>query len=128
VTINHRGTKVFFTGGRFIAAFDLRSTERIWRSRFDGDGTIAMAVVPSSPPQVVVTGYIEIDQVYAWDTAAYDTRTGRALWSDVYRGPLRQQGFPRDLTAAPAGTRVYVVGYASTRRSDDFATIAYRTT
>jgi hypothetical protein len=129
VTIDHRGTTVYFTGTRepgqgFTTAYDLRSGNRRWRAPFGTSGTVAVVAVPSSPAQVVVTGYREVDSAYAWKTVAYSAGTGRRLWSDLYRGPLHEQGFPRAIAAAPAGTRVYVVGYATTKHSDDFATIA----
>ena len=132
VTIDRPGSRVFFTGNTergeaFTAAYDLRSVNRLWRAPFGTTGSVAIVVVPSSPPQVVVTGYSEVDSAFEWKTVAYAARTGSQLWSDLYRGPLREEGFPRSIAAAPGGTRVYVVGFTTTKRSDDFATIAFVT-
>jgi hypothetical protein len=140
VTVDRRGARASFTGntervgsGRsdtVTAAFDVRTERLLWLARFDGGGWdegIDVTWVPSDPPQVVVTGGSERDGVIGWRTLAYGARRGTDLWTDLYRGPLREQGFPRALVAAPGGNRVYVVGYTTTSRRDDFATVAYRT-
>jgi hypothetical protein len=139
VTVNPRGTAVFFTGNdervgsshsdMVTAAYDLGSRHPLWFARFDGGGWdegIDVVWIPSVRPEIVVTGGSERDSVVGWRTVAYGSRTGKELWSDLYRGPLQEQGFPRAITASPGGNRVYVVGYTTTSRADDFATVAYR--
>jgi hypothetical protein len=141
VTVGRRGAKAFFTGNdervgssdsdMVTAAYDLWTEHRLWFSRFDGGGYdegIDVVWVPAAPPLVVVTGGSESDSVFGWRTVAYGARGGRDMWADLYSGPLGEQGFPRAITASPGGTRVYVVGYTTTARRDDFATVAYRMT
>lgn len=136
VTANRRGSRVFFTGRTLssdmvTAAYEPRTGRELWFSRFDGGGYdegIDVTWVASDRPQVAVTGGSEANGVFAWRTIAYGAGSGRQRWTDLYRGPLREQGFPRALAAAPGGTRVYVVGYTETSDYDDFATVAYRTT
>jgi len=140
VTIDRRGSRIFFTGNTerlggngsdtVTAAYDVRTGRRLWFARFDGGGWdegIDVAFVPSDPPQVVVTGGSEADGVIGWRTVAYGAAGGTQRWTAQYRGPLREEGFPRALAAAPDGGRVYVVGYTTARHLDEFATIAYLT-
>jgi hypothetical protein len=141
VTADRRGSRVFFTGNTeragvsgsdmVTASYDLRTGRELWFARFDGGGWdegIDVTWVPSDRPQVAVTGGSEADGVTGWRTVAYGARGGKQRWSDLYRGPLQEGGFPRTLTAAPGGTRVYVVGYTTTSHYSDFATVAYRAT
>jgi hypothetical protein len=141
VTTNPRGSRVFFTGNTegsgstnsdtVSAAYDVGTGRKLWFSRFNGGGFdegIDVTWVPSAHPQVAVTGGSEVGGTFAWRTVAYGARGGRQRWTDLYQGPLHQQGFPRALVAGPGGTRVYVVGYTTTTQGDGFATVAYRTT
>jgi PQQ-like domain len=133
VAINRKGTRAFVagyetSGGANVtaAAFDLDEATRLWR--FVGpasDGGVAVDVSPSGS-EVYVAGYTQLTAA-AWKTQAFVARTGALVWSDVYRGPLQDQSFPRAMTVAPEGGRVYVVGYVAATRSDDFATVAYAT-
>ena len=140
VSTDRRGYRIFFTGNTeragstgsdmVTAAYDVGTGRQLWFARFDGGGWdegIDVVCVPSDPPQVVVTGGSEADGVVGWRTVAYGARGGKQRWTDLYRGPLHEQGFPRALAAAPGGARVYVVGYTTTTRYDAFATVAYRT-
>jgi outer membrane protein assembly factor BamB len=132
VTINRSATRIYFTGyswsgspGTLTAAYDLGTARRKWKTSIGNGGGVAIVASPSSA-EVYVSAYTE-ESAMAWQTTAFDRRTGVVLWSDIYRGPLHQQGFPRAMAVAPYGSRVYVVGYASSSTGSDFATMAYST-
>jgi uncharacterized delta-60 repeat protein len=114
VTADRRGSRVFFTGNTeragvsgsdmVTASYDVRTGRELWFARFDGGGWdegIDVTWVPSDRPQVAVTGGSEADGVTGWRTVAYGARGGKQRWSDLYRGPLQEGGFPRTLAAAP---------------------------
>jgi len=141
VTVDPHGHRVFFTGNdervgsthsdMLTAAYRVGAPKAQWFRRFDGGGWdegIDVVWVPSARPRVAVTGGSEHDGTVGWRTVAYGARTGTRAWTDEYRGPLKQQGYPRAISASPGGTRVYVVGYTTTSRLDDFTTVAYRAT
>ena len=128
-------TTVFFAGTRegganddaAVGALDIATGGTDWTSFFDGggnDGVIGLVASPTAP-RLFAAAYVDVGGTYAWRTLGYDTTTGDELWSDVYTGPLDEQGFPRAITIGADGARVYVGGYTSTLHSDDFVTIAY---
>jgi hypothetical protein len=139
VTVDPHGHSVFLTGNdervgsthsdMVTAAYRVGARRARWFARFDGGGWdegIDVVWVPSPRPRVAVTGGSEQDGTVGWRTVVYGARAGTRSWSDEYRGPSKQQGYPRAITASPGGARVYVVGYATTSRLDDFTTVAYR--
>ena len=139
MTVDRRGHSVFLTGSdertgsahsdMLTAAYTVGKTNSRWVARFDGGGWdegVDVVWVPSVRHEVAVTGGSERNGVVGWRTIAYTASTGTRVWSDEYRGPSKEQGYPRAITASASGTRIYVVGYTTTARMDDFATVAYR--
>ena len=101
----------------------------IWDARPDGvDNGKVVAFAPNG--RVVFVGGItsatggDLDYV----TLAYDARTGKRRWAQIYRG-LGTGGVDAlyDLAVSPGGGRVYVTGEsAGVREFDlDYATVAY---
>jgi hypothetical protein len=124
------------TDSRIVTvAFDAATGAERWAATWDArpDGTDNGKVVAFAPDsRLVFVGGIttatagDLDYV----TLAFDARTGKRRWAQVYRG-LGTGGVDAlyDLAASPGGDRVYVTGEsAGAREFDlDYATVAYDT-
>jgi hypothetical protein len=122
------------TDSRIVTvAFDAATGAERWAATWDArpDGTDNGKVVDFAPHgRLVFVGGItsatggDLDYV----TLAYDARTGKRRWVQVYRG-LGAGGLDAlyDLAVSPGGDRVYVTGESTgTREFDlDYATVAY---
>ena len=122
------------TDSRIVTvAFDAATGAERWAATWDArpDGTDNGKVVAFAPDgRLVFVGGIttatggDLDYV----TLAYDAKTGKRRWAQVYRG-LGTGGLDAlyDLAVSPGGERVYVTGEsAGTREFDlDYATVAY---
>jgi hypothetical protein len=142
VKVTPDGSKLFVTGqsqgepGTGLCdwgtvAFDAATGEQLWDARHNGpangiDVPSAMTVAADGRT-VFVTGAAsdpktETDLV----TIAYDTTTGKEIWTDRYDGPAHGSDNPHDITLAPDGGKLYVTGNTDgVGTRSDFTTIAY---
>jgi hypothetical protein len=102
----------------------------LWTTRHDGaaHGPDYASDIAASPDgsMVFVTGSstgATTGPDYA--TVAYDSSTGREVWTERYNGPGDSSDYAGSLGVSPDGTVVYVTGIAGADHNADFATVAY---
>ncbi|TDD54945.1 hypothetical protein E1286_04325 [Nonomuraea terrae] len=141
VVLTPDGSKVFVTGQSAgpegtgltdwgTVAYDAATGEQLWDAGHNGDDNgldipSAMAVTADGKAVVVTGAGSNPGTLTDFETIAYDTATGRQLWTDRYDGPAHESDTPHDITVAPGGT-VYVTGNSTGEGSGgDYTTIAY---
>jgi hypothetical protein len=94
------------TDGTITVAYDARTGQRLWVTRFasKGGGPVDMAVSPAGT-RVFVQSVTDLGNVRS--TIAYDALTGEQLWT-YSRDTGGYAAAPGALTLSPDGTRVYV--------------------
>ncbi|MFC4588716.1 S8 family serine peptidase [Sphaerisporangium corydalis] len=144
VEVSPDGSKVFVTGqgsgpeGTGLTdwgtvAYDARTGDQLWSADHNGtdngiDIPTRMAVAADGKV-VFVTG-ADSNSGTQTDVAtiAYDTATGKELWTDTYDGPAHDSDNPHDIVLAPDGRTVYVTGNTTGEGTkSDYTTIAYDT-
>jgi hypothetical protein len=112
-------------------AYDTATGAKRWVRRYDGapgctDSAEAIAVDPNGT-RVFVTGFSGCLGLEDYATVAYDTSTGKPLWTMRYDGPTRDPDEASTVTTSPDGSVVFVSGRSFGRigQGRDYATIAY---
>lgn len=142
-SVRAAGNQVYITGAGLNAAgshFDAvtvatdgRTGTRLWRTDYNGgagavgDDTGLDLTASPSGDRVYTTGYTTVgpDFDLSWLTAAYDTDSGRQLWTQRFASRTGTN-LANAIAASPTGDRVYSVGYTVGR--DGFikpTTVAY---
>ncbi|MCP2353530.1 subtilisin family serine protease [Nonomuraea thailandensis] len=141
VVVTPDGTKVFVSGQSSGAdgtgltnwgtvAYDAGSGRQLWAAQHNGSGNeidvSEDAAVSADGKVVFVTGQsVSQDTQSDMTTIAYDSATGKEVWTDRYDGPAQQGDHPKSVTVAPDG-KVYVTGNSQGEGTRaDYTTIAY---
>jgi DNA-binding beta-propeller fold protein YncE len=98
------------------------SVRRLWVDDVLGSAVIHHLVVSPDETRVYVTG-VTTDQAY--ETIAYDARTGTRLWTAIH--PTGQLGgeYPVGIAVSVDGSRLFVAGAGDTSNHRSYTTIAY---
>ena len=141
-------TRVYVTGfslsGRYIldgaradyatVAYDSTTGGELWASRYDGpssrwDAANGIAVSPDGARVFVIGG--SRDETRDYETLAYDSATGKEIWSDRFDGSHQMLDSARSVAVSPDGSTAFVTGYSIIgftprgNRITRFVTIAY---
>jgi hypothetical protein len=127
IAVSPDGTRVFVAGTSddeagsteaATVAYDTATGAQLWAARYDsglpGD-TDAAATLAVSPDGGTVYAGGHAFESFALShalTLAYDTRTGRQLWVDLYAAPGGDWNRANDIVVSDRGDRVYVAAAA----------------
>jgi outer membrane protein assembly factor BamB len=138
LSITPDGTTVLVTGGSAAAnertdyatlAYDASTGAQLWVRRYDGpgarrhgnDAANAIAVSPDGATAYVTGSSAGSLSNLDHATIAYDTATGRRIWTQRYDGPEGQVDLASAIAVSPDGDAVFVTG-----STDGFLQYGYR--
>ncbi|SDI54645.1 S8 family serine peptidase [Nonomuraea jiangxiensis] len=142
ISVAPDGSKIFVTGQSAgedgtgltnwgTVAYDAGTGAQLWAAQLDGpahglDIPSAMEVAADGKA-VFVSGATSHPRTQTdMTTVAYDTTTGKELWSDTFDGPAHGSDNPHDLALSPDGGRLFVTGNTDGEGTrSDYTTIAY---
>ena len=146
MAVSPDGTRLFVTGtsvgssGRSdyaTVAYDAATGGLLWVRRYDGPGTRrhgfdsanSIGVTPDGSTVFVTGGSAGATTHTDFATIAYDSATGRRMWSQRFDGPEGDYDAAKALAVSPDGGAVFVTGYVNYFKNygTDYATIAYDT-
>ncbi|MFG1708287.1 S8 family serine peptidase [Nonomuraea sp. M3C6] len=112
-------------------AYNAATGEQLWSAQHNGpangsDIPSAMEVAADGKAVFVTGASSDPKTETDWATIAYDTTTGKEIWTDRYDGPAHSSDNPQDITLAPGGGKLYVTGNTDGEGTrSDYTTIAY---
>lgn len=142
VAVGPRGQVVYVTGGSrapsaqlgwVTVAYKASTGRALWTRRSAGWYVIngvgsSIGVTPNGQSVLVADYTAGTTTRTAYQTTAYNARTGALRWSRRYAGPAgNNDNLPSALGISPDGTTVYVTGTSDNPASEsDYATVAYQ--
>jgi DNA-binding beta-propeller fold protein YncE len=114
-------------------AYNAATGAQRWVQRYNGkaDGTDeawSLAVSPAGNA-IYVTGdsYQGLTSGYDYATIGYNAKTGKSLWTKVFKGSATFVDAPSAVVVSPNGKSVYVTGESNggTKDGEDYGTVAY---
>jgi DNA-binding beta-propeller fold protein YncE len=142
IAVGPWGQVVYVTGGYgmpgvrlgwAMVAYKSSSGRALWTRRSAGWSVInnvgsSIGVTPNGQAVLVANYTAGTSTQTAYQTTAYNARTGTLRWSGRYAGPAENSdNLPSALGISPHGTAVCVTGTSGVSSTQyDFATVAYR--
>ncbi len=94
------GTTLFISGEHSLAAFDVRSSKRLWQREWHSREPIGAPVVSEGRVWVALSNDTNDSWMVAHEVAALDLKTGADLWCRTFDAILALDATPRQLAVS----------------------------